>query len=772
MNQFFYFLFPGGENNHGFTKLKEGYSASHTLFPIRLTRRSLFLGNFLVLYVYLVLVFCVGFVFPHFSPFWPPAAVAAFAILAYGFRLAPGVFLGAFLGNAFILHWSVVESLLIASGNTLGPLLGARFLHRGNPSWNGFGTVRDALRFLGGMGVLGSGLTSMIGALVLVDLSPGGHEPTLLAAWLAWWTSDSCSIFMFTPAIFVWSFPERDVRSIESSAPSNIVISALILSILFVGGIIYFFPGLPEMTSLGLTGLFLPILVWVAMTRSQRTAFSLLAFVLFLQFGATAMGFGPFAHLVKNPQDAMIGMELLGMMTGFAVILVNILTLERQAAMNQLEQMNYTLEFRVETRTKDLDLKTRELGAQLHFRQLLLDSLPVPVFVADSGGRLALSNQKLGELFGVPSSDLLGKPVSELFDSGFCEMALDRPDSFPDSPEGEREDLIMLSNGKKRTFIANRVCIQSPLRGMIVSLQDISERVSLQRSIEEREQLFRLIVETLPLPMIISRKSDSVLLYANPSVGELFQIDIGLWIGKPLLPFWGESHDRDLFLSEVRQKGVVIDREFELKMPSGERLWMALSGGFSQISDEEVLIVSFRDIHEDRQRQMTLHQEIRTDFLTGLGNRKDLQETLPSAIVRSKFLVVCILDLDDFKEVNDRYGHAAGDFLLKEVSQRMRSSLRAGDYAARLGGDEFVLILEKMESREDLSRFLGRFRNIIERPISLPQGEVVSIGLSLGLTICREGDADPDLLMRQADEALYQVKSQKGSRDCWWKSYS
>ncbi|MHB1731564.1 MAG: GGDEF domain-containing protein, partial [Leptospirillum sp.] len=135
-------------------------------------------------------------------------------------------------------------------------------------------------------------------------------------------------------------------------------------------------------------------------------------------------------------------------------------------------------------------------------------------------------------------------------------------------------------------------------------------------------------------------------------------------------------------------------------------------------------------------------------------------------------LVVCILDLDDFKEVNDRYGHAAGDFLLKEVSQRMRSSLRAGDYAARLGGDEFVLILEKMESREDLSRFLGRFRNIIERPISLPQGEVVSIGLSLGLTICREGDADPDLLMRQADEALYQVKSQKGSRDCWWKSYS
>ena len=173
---------------------------------------------------------------------------------------------------------------------------------------------------------------------------------------------------------------------------------------------------------------------------------------------------------------------------------------------------------------------------------------------------------------------------------------------------------------------------------------------------------------------------------------------------------------------------------------------------------------------------MILHQEVRTDFLTGLGNRKDLQEALPLSIERAREgaypLVVCILDLDDFKAVNDLFGHAAGDILLREMALRMKASLRAEDYIARLGGDEFVLILENLEPNEDLIGFLDRFRELIEMPVALPTGENVSIGLSLGLTIHTEGETDPDLLMRQADEALYRAKAEKGSRSSWWKIYS
>ena len=754
--------------------MKETDSGIH--FPIPLTTGAIFFGNLLVMSSYLVLVFFVGFLFPHFSPFWPPAAIAAFAILSYGLKLAPGVFLGAFLGNALFLHWSVPEALLIATGNTLGPLLGARLLHGGSVPWKDFATTRDVARFLGGMGVFGSGVTSIIGAVVTVYLSPQNNSTSLIDAWLAWWTSDSCSILMLAPAIFVWFFPEKLKRSSPIASYSPIVMGVLSISLLAVGWAVYFFPGLPGMTRLGLTGMFLPFLVWVAMTMSQREVFSLLGIVLFLQFGVTAMGFGPFAHLVTNPEDAMIGMELLGMMTGFAVILVNVLTLERKSAMDQLEHMNRSLESRVEDRTKDLDQKTRELSAQLLFRQILLDSLPVPVFISDSTGVFAISNQKLGDLFGVSPSDLIGKPVDEFFCAELAEMFKGNDFSASLNAELEKEDVTLDFHGQKRTFIANRVSIQHPIQGMIVSLQDISERVSLEQQIQEREQLFRLIVETLPLPMIISRKSDSVLLYANPSVGSIFQVDIHFWIGKSVLSFWGNPHDRELFISEVTQNGVVFNREFELRMPSGEKIWMSLSGGFSKMAEEEVMIIAFRDIREDKNRQMLLHQEVRTDFLTGLGNRKDLEETLQVAIERSRKrlspLVVCIVDLDDFKPVNDLFGHAAGDFLLREVALRMKDTLRSEDYVARLGGDEFVMILENMGPDKGLFCFLDRFREAIEMPISLPEGESVSIGLSLGLTIYREGEMDPDLLMRQADEALYLVKSQKGSRSLWWKSYS
>lgn len=745
-------------------------------FPLAISPKTFLYGNFLVLFSYLLLVFSVGLLFPHFSPFWPPAAVAVFAILIYGFAMAPGVFLGAFLGNAFFLHWSIPQALLIALGNTMGPLLGAGFLHRGKSPWKDFTTARDVYRFLGGMGVLGSGVTSIVGSLVMVKLSSENTGMSFVESWLAWWTSDSCSILMLSPAIFTWFFPENSRIHPSFSKRSDLLMGGAILALLLVGWAVYFFPGLPEMTSLGLTGMFLPFLVWVAMTMSQRKVFSFLGIILFLQFGATAMGYGPFAHLVKNPQDAMIGMELLGMMTGFAVILVNVLTLERRSVMEQLEHINRTLESRVEERTRDLDQKTRELSGQLLFRQLLLDSLPVPVFIVDPKGYFALSNQKLGELLGVAPPDLIGRSVDEFFDSGCFNLFSEDGASFSEDSELRREDITFCANGQKRTLIANRVSIQNPISGMIVSLQDISERVFLEQRIQEREQLFRLIVETLPLPMIISRKSDSVLLYANPSVGTLFQLDIQPWIGRPLLSFWEDPHDRDLFLDEVSQKGVVLDRESELRMPSGEKIWMSISGGFSHISEEDVLIVAFRDIHDARKRQMILHQEVRTDFLTGLGNRKDLQEALPLSIERAREgaypLVVCILDLDDFKAVNDLFGHAAGDILLREMALRMKASLRAEDYIARLGGDEFVLILENLEPNEDLIGFLDRFRELIEMPVALPTGENVSIGLSLGLTIYTEGETDPDLLMRQADEALYRAKAEKGSRSSWWKIYS
>ena len=160
------------------------------------------------------------------------------------------------------------------------------------------------------------------------------------------------------------------------------------------------------------------------------------------------------------------------------------------------------------------------------------------------------------------------------------------------------------------------------------------------------------------------------------------------------------------------------------------------------------------------------------DPLTGLSNRRFLLQQLPGFLARARRsrtqLAIGILDLDDFKGVNDTWGHAAGDALLCELSQRLQSLLRGADHVARFGGDEFVFVIEDLAAPEDLNGVLSRLETAMRRPCVLPGGHQIRIGLSMGLTLYPEDDAGPEMLLRHADEALYAIKAHKASRQCAW----
>lgn len=169
---------------------------------------------------------------------------------------------------------------------------------------------------------------------------------------------------------------------------------------------------------------------------------------------------------------------------------------------------------------------------------------------------------------------------------------------------------------------------------------------------------------------------------------------------------------------------------------------------------------------------MQIRRQVQTDPLTGLPNRKSFTEHLEQARSRARrrkrLLAVGMLDLDDFKPVNDRYGHDAGDAFLKAIAQRLRNSLRAGDLAARLGGDEFAFILEDVESLNDLEIAMQRIGKEIFAPISLDDGTGIGVRGSVGVTVFPLDDAEGDELLRHADQAMYLVKGEKGRRDRFW----
>lgn len=158
-----------------------------------------------------------------------------------------------------------------------------------------------------------------------------------------------------------------------------------------------------------------------------------------------------------------------------------------------------------------------------------------------------------------------------------------------------------------------------------------------------------------------------------------------------------------------------------------------------------------------------------TDVLTGWHNRRYLQVRLTEELARSRrdreTLVCLMLDLDHFKQINDTYGHAAGDDVLRELSHRIESQVRASDVAARYGGEEFVLLLPHTDV-ESGARLAERIRLAVrENPVAFGEGQGVTVTSSIGIASVTPGPDDTDLkilgesLLARADVALYRAKS-------------
>ena len=171
-----------------------------------------------------------------------------------------------------------------------------------------------------------------------------------------------------------------------------------------------------------------------------------------------------------------------------------------------------------------------------------------------------------------------------------------------------------------------------------------------------------------------------------------------------------------------------------------------------------------------------LSEQALSDTLTLLPNRRALYEHLPQALARSRrgrgSMALIMLDLDDFKQVNDVHGHAVGDILLQQLAQRLQSILRTEDYVARLGGDEFVLLLEDISDTSALLAMLVRINAALTPLYTLPGGIEANCPASLGVTVYPEDDGTPDDLMRHADRALYEAKRHKTHRKHSWVLYS
>ncbi len=190
------------------------------------------------------------------------------------------------------------------------------------------------------------------------------------------------------------------------------------------------------------------------------------------------------------------------------------------------------------------------------------------------------------------------------------------------------------------------------------------------------------------------------------------------------------------------------------------RLW-----GQAIVGPDGVLggaVMAFHDVTQQRRAEQALRHQALHDSLTSLPNRTLLLDGLRTSIGRSRrtqrLIAGCIVDLDQFKLVNDTLGHLAGDLLLIAVARRLRDAVRPGDTVARFGSDEFAVVCDEVEDEGEALQIAEDLRAILARPIEL-HGREVHVTASIGIALARAGQPTAEALLRDADTALHAAKN-------------
>ena len=300
--------------------------------------------------------------------------------------------------------------------------------------------------------------------------------------------------------------------------------------------------------------------------------------------------------------------------------------------------------------------------------------------------------------------------------------------------------------------------------------QATTERLLLV-DMQRKEERFRSLVQNAADGVVVLGE-DGVIRYESPAVERILGRHAGERVGQ-LVGTDIHPDDRAAVERGLADVAAVSGAEgkAEFRARHADDSWRTLEAIAKNLIDDPAVggvVVNYRDITERKTLEEQLRHQAFHDVLTGLENRFLFLDRLGHALARAgrggRPTAVLFLDLDDFKAVNDRLGHAEGDKLLVDVAQRLKVVTRTGDTVARLGGDEFAIIVEETdpaEAEQTAARILATLTppfQLGDRPI------VVRVSIGIAVQSVDGSEADADELLRRADIAMYAAKAAGGHR--------
>ena len=291
-----------------------------------------------------------------------------------------------------------------------------------------------------------------------------------------------------------------------------------------------------------------------------------------------------------------------------------------------------------------------------------------------------------------------------------------------------------------------------------------------QQLLRRSQERFRALIQ-YAADLITVVGIDGTILFQSDSSMRLLDYDPAATVGKSLFDFVvpdDVAKVKGFLAAALRKPGHPVAGEIRARRRDGTAIPVETIGT-SLIDNPNVggILLTSRDLTERKAFQDRLEQQALHDALTGLPNRVLFADRVTHALARSgrnrDLVAVLFLDLDDFKLVNDSFGHKAGDSLLQAVAREIQTGLRPGDTVARLGGDEFTILLEGLRQAGEAELIAERIAAELKQPVIL-DGRPVVPSASIGIATSSNGDGAADDLLRNADVAMYAAKSEGKSR--------
>ena len=371
------------------------------------------------------------------------------------------------------------------------------------------------------------------------------------------------------------------------------------------------------------------------------------------------------------------------------------------------------------------------------------------------------------EMLGVEPWELLGKESLSPIHPDDQAMVVSVWLDLLNEPGGTRTMTLRLHHPQTgyrwyESMTTNRL-LDPDVNAMVVISYDIDDRRRKESAIRASERQFRTLAEEIPVA-VFRADAQGRITYANDlfriTVGEIDHLRalpaaVGAWWDSVLAGDHSEEVVFELGRRTLRLRGRAQRSDAESERDPGDDV-----PAIEVPATIEAVIGSVEDVTAAVVRERQLHELAHSDPLTGLANRRVLEQVIESALIDCDPIVVIAADLDGFKALNDDQGHHVGDLVLIEVARRLRATVRPDDLVTRIGGDEFVVVCRTV-SDDSIDDLVDRVRFAICEPIVEAGG--VLIAASIGSARARAHD-DLFTVLRRADEAMYDDKRRRNHR--------